>query len=206
MGQEAPAISGVEPPHPTGPQHEFPAHRGPVFAAPGAARVHELGRWSMNFHTWQLCRIALCLLLLPISVIADTLEGKVVGIADGDTLTLLAHNMQYRVRLAEIDAPERGQPHGNSARQALSDKVFRKTVQVEVIDRDRYGRLVGRIQLDGRDINREMVSEGHAWVYRRYLRDTTLLDDENAARTAGHGLWGLQADQVTPPWEWRRRR
>ena len=70
--------------------------------------------------------------------------------------------------------------------------------------RDRYERLLGKIYLDGRDINREMVREGHAWAYRRYLTDQSLLDDERRAREAGAGLWSLPLAQHVPPWEWRR--
>lgn len=136
----------------------------------------------------------------------DTLSGEVVSIADGDTFTLLtAERDQVRIRLAEIDTPERGQPWGSRASQALADKVFRKHVVIEVVDTDRYGRAVGRIWLDDRNINREMVREGHAWIYRRYLQDSSLLDDEQAAKSAGEGLWGLPEAQRTEPWEWRQR-
>ncbi len=94
----------------------------------------------------------------------NELIGTVVGITDGDTLKLLVDRKQYKIRLAAIDTPEKGQPWGNNATKALSEKVFREEVRIEVIDTDRYGRLFGRIWLDGRDINRELVAEGHAWV------------------------------------------
>jgi endonuclease YncB( thermonuclease family) len=136
---------------------------------------------------------------------ATTYTGKVISIADGDTLRILYRDGQLKIRLAEIDTPERKQPWGNRARQALSDKVFGKIVDVVEIDRDRYGRIVGRIYLDGRDINREMVAEGHAWVYRKYMRDESLLTDEAVAREAGRGLWSLPEAKRVPPWEWRRR-
>jgi endonuclease YncB( thermonuclease family) len=73
------------------------------------------------------------------------------------------------------------------------------------VDWDRYGRLVGKVWLDGRDVNKELVVEGHAWVYRKYMLDATLLDDEVSARAAGRGLWFLPEAEWTPPWEWRRR-
>lgn len=134
---------------------------------------------------------------------ADALYGRVVAIQDGDTLTLLtADRVEVRVRLAEIDCPERRQDWGARARQALADKVFRKSVEVSVVDVDRYGRIVGRIYLDGRDINRELVSEGHAWVHRQYMSDRSLLDEEAAARGAGRGLWGQ--GEPMPPWDYRR--
>jgi len=108
------------------------------------------------------------------------------------------------VRLAEIDTPERGQPWATRAKQALSDKLFRKQVEVRVVDTDRYGRTVGHVWIGGRHINREMVREGHAWVYRKYLEDETLLDDEAHAREAEVGLWSLPEAQRVPPWDWRR--
>ena len=83
--------------------------------------------------------------------------------------------------------------------------MFRKIVDIEVIDVDRYGRLVGVVRLeDGRDINREMVREGNAWVYRQYLRDRSLFEDEEVARDARRGLWSL-ADPIAP-WDWRHSR
>ena len=121
-----------------------------------------------------------------------------------NTLRILYRDGQLKVRLAEIDTPERKQPWGTRAKQALSDKVFGKVVGVVEIDRDRYGRIVGRIYLDDRDINREMVAEGHAWVYRKYMRDKTLLGDEAEASNAELGLWSLPEAQTLSPWEWRR--
>ena len=106
------------------------------------------------------------LLLLSLNSLAEELSGKVVGITDGDTLTLLVDQNQYKIRLAEIDTPEKGQPWGSRATQALAEKVFKAEISVEVVDVDRYGRTVGRIWLGERDINRELVAEGHAWVYR----------------------------------------
>ena len=135
-------------------------------------------------------------------VIAGELRGNVVGISDGDTLKLLVGKETVKVRLAEIDTPEKSQPWGNRAKQALGNKVFRKDVRVQVVTKDRYGRTVGHIWLGSRDINREMVREGHAWVYRRYMKDKSLLDDEAYAKNNGLGLWSLP--DAVPPWEWRR--
>jgi len=106
--------------------------------------------------------------------------------------------------LAEIDTPERRQPWGSRAKQALSGKVFRENVEVRVRNTDRYGRTVGHVWIGDRNINREMICEGHAWVYRRYLDDKTLLDDETRAREGKVGLWGLPEAERVPPWEWRR--
>ena len=133
--------------------------------------------------------------------------AKVVGISDGDTVTLLRQDgagaAQIKARLTEIDAPERQQPWGARSRQALASKVFGQTVLVASSGRDRYGRLLARLHLGQRDINREMVREGHAWVYRRYATENWL-PDEAFARNAKQGLWSLGADRAVPPWQWRR--
>jgi len=125
-------------------------------------------------------------------------------VTDGDTITLLVADRPIKVRLAEIDTPERGQPWATRAKQALSDKVFRKQVEVRVVDTDGYGRTVGHVWVGDRHINRELVREGHAWVYRMYLEDETLLDDEALAPDNDKGLWGLPESQRVPPWEWRK--
>ena len=134
---------------------------------------------------------------------AETLTGKVVSVADGDTITILVDRDQVKVRLAEIDAPEHGQPWGKRAKQALIEKIAGHVVQVETKFNDRSGRRVGHVVYSGRDINRELVREGHAWVYRQWLRDETLLDDEAHARAERAGLWHLPEAERVPPWEWR---
>ena len=134
--------------------------------------------------------------------------AKVVGVSDGDTVTLLmqgnAGPSQVRARLTEIDAPERRQPWGTRSRQALANKLFGQQVLVASSGKDRYGRLLARLHIGNRDINREMVRDGHAWVYRRYATEDWL-PDETAARNAGRGLWSLHSSQRMPPWEWRQR-
>ena len=150
---------------------------------------------------------AVLLLLVFASGIASavTYTGKVIKVVDGDTIHVLYEGKPLKVRLSEIDTPERAQPWYQRAREALAGKVAGEVVSVQEVDWDRYGRLVGKVWLDGRDVNRELVAEGHAWVYRTYLRDLTLLDDEDSARAAGRGLWALPDAERTPPWEWRRR-
>lgn len=148
--------------------------------------------------------ITLLLALLAGDLSAAELAGKVVGVTDGDTLTLLsAGNVQTRVRLAEIDAPEKSQPYGDRAKQALSDLTFNKDVRVEVVDTDRYGRTVGKIFVGSMAVNTELVRQGAVWVYRQYLRDQSLLAIEDEARAARRGLWALPEAQRVPPWEWR---
>jgi endonuclease YncB( thermonuclease family) len=132
-------------------------------------------------------------------------DGRVVGITDGDTVTVLtAARDQVRVRLAEIDAPERGQPYSNRSRQALSNLVFQKDVLVRYQDTDRYGRVVGRIFVGDLDISAAMVRSGAAWAYRDYVRDRNLLELEAEARANRRGLWGLSEFERIEPWEWRQ--
>lgn len=132
-------------------------------------------------------------------------QARVVGVTDGDTLTVLdAQNQQHRVRLAEIDAPERGQPWGDRSRQALSALVFGKTISVQQTDTDRYGRVVARVFADGQDVNRTMVEQGAAWAYRQHLTDETLIATEARARRARAGLWAMSDAQTVAPWEWRQ--
>jgi len=131
---------------------------------------------------------------------AATLSGRVVGVHDGDTLTLLdANRHQTKIRLAEIDTPESAQPYGSRAKQALSDLVFGKDVRIEVREQDRYGRSVGRVYVGSTDVNAAMVAAGAAWVYRQYSHDPELLRLETEARAAGRGLWSLPEAQRTPP-------
>jgi endonuclease YncB( thermonuclease family) len=132
------------------------------------------------------------------------LSGRVVGVSDGDTITvLLRGDRSVEVRLSEIDAPERGQPYGTRAKQALSALVYGKDVRLVPVDRDSYGRIVARVFVGPMCVNAEMVRRGHAWVYRRYLRTRALLEREREAREARRGLWALPEAQRIPPWMWR---
>lgn len=135
--------------------------------------------------------------------VTKILSGRVTEVVDGDTLYLRVDGNQHVIRLHEIDAPELEQAWGRQARRALSKKVSRKNVVVEVSTTDAYGRLVGKVWLGERDINRLMVWEGHAWAYRQYLDNRLLLKYEASAKKQGIGLWH-QADPI-PPWEWRQR-
>ena len=145
------------------------------------------------------------LLLFTLSVQAETLEGKVVKIADGDTLTLLTpSNQQVKIRLAGVDTPERKQPFGNKAKQALSNLAFQKQALVEIAAKDRYGRTIGVVFVDGLNVNAELVKQGMAWVYRKYTDDKRLYTLESEAKQAKRGLW-LDENPI-PPWEWRRGR
>lgn len=148
--------------------------------------------------------LALLVNLLPMAHATSALSGRVIQIADGDTLTLLdADNARIKVRLAEIDSPERAQPYGNRAKHVLAELVRSRVVEVTVIDIDPYGRIVGQVRANGIDINAEMVRRGAAWVYRRHLKRPELLRDEQMARTQALGLWSLPEQERMPPWQWR---
>ena len=148
------------------------------------------------------------LALLAGPLLAAEYAGRVVGVSDGDTLTLLvpdgARFKQVRVRLAEIDTPESHQPYGNRARQALSDLAFNQQARVVVQDTDRFGRTVGRVYVGDVDVNAELVKQGAAWVYRQFARDQSLFRLEEQAKAAKRGLWGLPETERCPPWDWRR--
>jgi endonuclease YncB( thermonuclease family) len=150
------------------------------------------------------------LLPLLLVVLASPARGgdysaRIVGIADGDTLTVLtADKTQRRIRLWGIDAPETGQDFGSRAKQAASELAFGKTVTIRPRDTDRYGRTVAEVILpDGRSMNREMVRRGMAWWYRTFApHDAELAGLEAEAREARIGLWSRP--NPVPPWVWRR--
>jgi endonuclease YncB( thermonuclease family) len=154
--------------------------------------------------------LALTLLAAPLAS-AETLTGRVVGIADGDTITGLdSTNDQHKVRLAGIDAPEKRQPFGNVAKQNLARLVARKAVSVEYVKFDRYRRLVGKVTVNGVDVQLEQLRAGLAWWYKKYERDQSPQDRvtyaavEQEAQKARRGLW--QEKEPVAPWEWRRNR
>ncbi|MEQ1580202.1 MAG: thermonuclease family protein [Steroidobacteraceae bacterium] len=133
--------------------------------------------------------------------------ASMIRVRDGDSLLVRAGGRDFEVRLADVDAPERGQPHAAQARKALIDLLQRRDVAVEVFDTDRYRRMVARVRRlpDGLDINAEVVRTGNAWVYRRYVHDQSLFALEQAARDRHAGLWALPEDQRIPPWSYRER-
>ena len=146
------------------------------------------------------------LLLLVLAFPACTADhaARVVGISDGDTITVLtADKTQHRIRLWGIDAPETGQDFGSRAKQAASSLAFGKQVTIRARDTDRYGRTVAEVILpDGRSLNHEMVRQRMAWRYRRYApQDAELARLESRAKAARIGLW-TQPNPV-PPWSWR---
>lgn len=152
----------------------------------------------------------LCILfsILAATALADTYTGRVVGISDGDTITVLdADYRQHKVRLVGIDAPEKRQPYGQVSKQHLSDLVFQRTVTVDVNKLDRYKRELGKVFAGDVDANLEQVRAGLAWHYKKYEREQSLADRERysqtelQARETRRGLW--RDETPTPPWDFR---
>lgn len=129
-------------------------------------------------------------------------RGRVIAVHDGDSLTVLVERTQYRVRLAEIDAPEHHQAFGTRAKQALSELAYGREVLVVERGQDRYGRTLGTVFTDRRNLNAAMVAAGYAWVYRRYSQDPVLLQQELQAKTRKAGLWADPAPIA--PWLFRK--
>ena len=127
--------------------------------------------------------------------------GEVVGVSDGDTISVMQNGRAVRVRLDGIDCPEQAQDFGQRAKRFTSSLVFGKKVVVDVRDVDRYGRLVARVYTDGEDVSLALLRAGFAWHYKQYSSDRMLADAENEARASRIGLWS----QGTPvaPWQFR---
>lgn len=177
-----------------------------------AANNPSAGQTPGRTRQWLAAPLVLVLALsFTLACDAAQLVGVVVGVSDGDTITVLdASKTQHRIRLAGIDAPELGQAFGQRSKQALSQDVFRQRVRVQWDQHDVYGRIVGKVLVNGMDANLAQVQRGLAWHYRRYAKDQTPQDRqayaaaEKTARTARDGLW-LEPSPV-PPWEFRRLR
>ena len=130
--------------------------------------------------------------------------GKVVGVSDGDTISVMWGSQAEKVRLRGIDAPEKAQPFGERAKQFTSNQAFGKTVTVQVSEIDYYDRYIGVVTLpDGSVLNSNIVRNGYAWWYRPYAPDAKLLGDyEQEARAARRGLWADYAPRA--PWTWHK--
>jgi endonuclease YncB( thermonuclease family) len=152
---------------------------------------------------------AATLALVAAAAAAAEWHGKVVGIADGDTLTLLDDDRrQHRIRLDGIDAPERTQPFGQRARQSLAALAHGREARAACPKTDRYGRAVCRVTVGGVDVGLEQVRRGLAWHYVRYAHEqppatrAEYARAEQQARGERAGLWSMRSP--TPPWEFRR--
>jgi len=131
-------------------------------------------------------------------------HGMVVGISDGDTITVLHDGKGEKIRLYGIDTPEEHQAFGKKAKQFTSGMVYGKTVEVEIKDTDRYGRSVALIYIDGQSLNEALVKNGFAWVYRKYCKEAFCDDWLNLEIVARYGKVGLSSEpNPIPPWEFR---
>ena len=166
---------------------------------------------SESLHkTTLLCLQVVTLALASFSsfVNADTITGKVVGVSDGDTITVLdVAKVQHKIRLVGIDAPEKAQAFGQRSKENLSNLVFAKQVIVESDKVDKYGRSVGKVMVEGKDANLEQIRSGFAWHYKEYQKEQSAADRmayadaETSARAKKAGLW-IEPNPM-PPWEWR---
>jgi micrococcal nuclease len=145
----------------------------------------------------------LFLSVLALALSQNTYAHKVVGIADGDTLTLLVNDKPLKIRLANIDAPEKKQPFGQKSKESLSEMCWGKDAQYEPQSIDRYKRMVALVTCGNVGVNREQVRRGMAWVYDKYNNDPFYGAIEAVARKRGLGLW--EDAHAVPPWEWRKR-
>jgi len=139
---------------------------------------------------------------------AEVISGRVIGVIDGDTIDVLGDSKTtYRIRLAGIDAPERKQAFGTRSKQSLSDLVYQKRVDIETHKKDRYGRRVGKVLIEGKDVNLEQLHLGMAWFYREYERELNPQDRklydlaETQARKMKLGLW--VDENAVSPWKFR---
>jgi micrococcal nuclease len=147
--------------------------------------------------------IAAWLLILFACGTSYAWTGKVVGIADGDTIRVMHEGRAEKVRLYGVDAPERNQDFGTQARSFTSHLVYGKIVDVQVVTKDRYGRTVAWVYANGKSLNKELVGAGLAWWYRVYAKHEIELQElESEARRQKIGIWS--ARNPVPPWEFRR--
>jgi endonuclease YncB( thermonuclease family) len=133
-----------------------------------------------------------------------SIEGRVVGVTDGDTIKVLRGKTLYKVRLNGIDAPEQKQAYGRKAKDFLASLVFERQVEVIVRDMDRYGRYVGDVMVGGKSANAALVAAGLAWQYTEYSKDPSLAALQKMAKSKRIGLW-IDAAPL-PPWEFRRKK
>jgi endonuclease YncB( thermonuclease family) len=154
---------------------------------------------------------ALCLIGLVARTHAGTrtIEGRIVGVSDGDTITMLdAEHRQHKIRLDGIDAPESGQPFGRASKQHLADLLANREGVAECSKTDRYRREVCRVLVGGIDVGLEQIRAGLAWFFRRYARELSpdrrqqYADTEAQAQAGRRGLWADAAPVA--PWDWRR--
>ena len=145
------------------------------------------------------------LLILPLFINATIITGKVIKIVDGDTFDLLmADYRTVRIRLADIDAPEKRQDFGTVSKQALADYIFSKNIQVEYTKLDRNHRIIGTIWINNENVNLKMVENGFAWHFKKYSKSQLFAKAEIRAKSMKKGLW-VQNNAISP-WDFRHKK
>lgn len=149
-----------------------------------------------------MIKILILIFLLSNLSFANDIIGKVISIADGDTLTILTNDKKQKIRLAHIDAPEKNQDFWEKSKQNLANLCFGKNAIVKVHSKDRYKRLLAEVFCDGKNANLQQVKSGLAWHYKTYSKNTIYSKAELAAKKKNLGLWILK--NPTPPWKFRK--
>ena len=159
---------------------------------------------STKLLTFAKSLVAYLIFSFTLSATADVLDGTVVGISDGDTITVLDKTRkEHKVRLMGIDAPEKSQAFGSEAKQTLSNYIYKKEVTVEYKKYDKFKRIVGKVTMDSQDICLQMISDGMAWHYTEYEKEQSKTDRElyseaeATAREMKVGLW-IDLNAVKP--------
>lgn len=168
---------------------------------------------------WMLFPLLACIFG---SARAEEFTSKIIAVLDGDTVLILREgggtaaghppvspslgkraSGLVKIRLAEIDAPEKAQAFGETSKRSLSDMVLGKQVKVASQAIDQYGRMVAHLSVDGLDVNAEQIRRGMAWEYSNFHSNQALIALQEEARKAPRGLW--VQDKPTPPWIWRKQ-
>ncbi len=151
----------------------------------------------MNYKNYIFSLIIFC----SFSLLAQ--KGKVIKIKDGDTLIILdENNMQHTIRVADVDCPEKAQPFGNKAKQFTSKEVFGKLVNIQKKNIDKYGRIIGYVLYENKNLSLELLKNGYAWHYKYYSKDLKMDKLEKYARANKKGLWIEKAP--INPYKWRK--
>lgn len=150
--------------------------------------------------------ILFLIVFTSLNLLSAEIRGLVVGVSDGDTITVLddMDKGRFRIRLYGIDAPEKKQDFGQKAKQYLSSRLFRKSVVIRYKEIDRYGRIVGKVYLGHIEINLEMLKNGYAWHYKNYDNSKEYSLAELNAKRKGIGLWSMK--NPIPPWTFRKKK
>jgi endonuclease YncB( thermonuclease family) len=148
--------------------------------------------------------LSLLFFISTICVLANTIEGKLINIDDGDTFTLLDQNkVQYKIRLNAIDCPEKGQEFSKKAKDFTYQFCTGKTIVAELLDTDKYGRHIANVTVNGRSLNEALLTNGLAWHYKKYNSEERLAALENIARSKRINIWSLTNPMA--PWIFRHR-